>query len=96
MDLGSGTVGLIGGLLVAVIPSGLLYRSTRQRDAPTIEVARQNADVAGARAVAELWSEYAAQVRRDMDQVYSRLEVAERGLAECLDAQRRLTRARDK
>lgn len=98
MDLG--ILGLMSGLLVAVVPSVFLYRSTRQRDAPTIEIARQNADVASARAVAELWAEYVAQVKRDMEQTYARLEllearaqVAEKGLADCLAASKRNRRA---
>lgn len=61
-------------LLVAVgggaglVTASLTYLATRQRDAPTIEIARQTASVASAKLVSEMWAEYSATLKKTMDE----------------------------
>jgi len=76
----------LAGFAAALVPAILLYVSTRRRDAPTIEVAKEQARVAGAQAVSEAWAEYSARME-------ARLERAEQRLDECEAREDRLKKA---
>jgi len=64
------------GLAGVLISAALLYLSTRARDKPTIEIAREEARTVGAQAASEAWAEYSARME-------ARLERAEQRLEEC-------------
>jgi hypothetical protein len=82
--------GWIQGIVVVLISSGLAYLAARKRDEPAaalakeqLQVTRDQARDAGAKAASEAWAEYAERMEGRLDKAESKLEDTVAKLASC-------------